>query len=192
MNLRCKGLVRIKSKQVEPEITKLAEVVKALEPKVVVEIGTAYGGTLFMWSQFASKKVISCDLEHPWYKQKLYEDFPPPGSGCQVVPVVGDSSKQSVIDRVKSELAGEPIDFLFIDGDHTDAGVRADFANFRDLVRPGGLIAFHDIVERPHLAGEIEVHLLWNELHAAQDLDTEEVVAEGSPCGIGLLRVAQS
>jgi predicted O-methyltransferase YrrM len=34
---------------------------------------------------------------------------------------------------------------LFIDGDHTYAGVSQDFKVYGSLVRPGGLIALHDI-----------------------------------------------
>ena len=35
---------------------------------------------------------------------------------------------------------------LFIDGDHNYAGVKKDYLMYRDLVRSGGLIIFHDIV----------------------------------------------
>lgn len=37
-----------------------------------------------------------------------------------------------------------PIAFLWIDGDHSYEGVRADFAAWRPHVVPGGLVAFHD------------------------------------------------
>ena len=40
---------------------------------------------------------------------------------------------------------GEKLDFLFIDGDHSYDGVKADFEMYAPMVRPGGLIAFHDI-----------------------------------------------
>jgi hypothetical protein len=36
-------------------------------------------------------------------------------------------------------------DLLIIDGGHEYEDARADFENFYDYVRPGGLIAFHDI-----------------------------------------------
>jgi predicted O-methyltransferase YrrM len=37
-----------------------------------------------------------------------------------------------------------PIDLLFIDGDHTEEGVRRDWDLFAPHVRPGGHVAFHD------------------------------------------------
>jgi predicted O-methyltransferase YrrM len=41
----------------------------------------------------------------------------------------------------------EPIALLWIDGDHTYAGVRADLAAWDPFVVPGGRIAFHDSVD---------------------------------------------
>jgi predicted O-methyltransferase YrrM len=37
-----------------------------------------------------------------------------------------------------------PIDFLFIDGDHSWAGIERDWRGFSPHVRPGGLVALHD------------------------------------------------
>ena len=58
---------------------------------------------------------------------------------------------------------GDKIDVLFIDGDHTYAGVKADFDLWSPLVRPGGLVIFHDILPHKHVAG-CEVDRLWGEL----------------------------
>ena len=58
--------------------------------------------------------------------------------------------------QVKIEWdSGPDDDFLFIDGDHT--GVGRDYEMYRDLVRPGGLIAFHDIVADQPVEGN-QVH----------------------------------
>jgi hypothetical protein len=37
-----------------------------------------------------------------------------------------------------------PLDFVFIDGDHSEATTRSDWDQFSPLVRPGGRVAFHD------------------------------------------------
>jgi len=42
------------------------------------------------------------------------------------------------------EYQGQPIRVLFIDADHSYAGVRADFETWWPHVAPGGLIIFHD------------------------------------------------
>jgi hypothetical protein len=39
---------------------------------------------------------------------------------------------------------GDPVDLVFIDGDHSEAGCERDWELWREFVRPGGLVAFHD------------------------------------------------
>ena len=41
----------------------------------------------------------------------------------------------------------EPIDLLFIDGSHVYEDVVSDFENFFPHVKPGGIVAFHDVAE---------------------------------------------
>src|SRR5262245_32365031 len=41
---------------------------------------------------------------------------------------------------------GGPLDFVFIDGDHSEAAVRSDFRLIAPWVRPGGVISFHDLI----------------------------------------------
>ena len=38
----------------------------------------------------------------------------------------------------------EPIDFLFVDGDHTEDGVTRDWSDWHRFLRSGGRVAFHD------------------------------------------------
>lgn len=38
----------------------------------------------------------------------------------------------------------EPIDFLFIDGDHTESAVRSDWLSWHSFVKIGGVALFHD------------------------------------------------
>ena len=83
------------------------------------------------------------------------------------------------------------MDFLFIDGDHSYEGVKRDFADYAPLVRPGGLIAFHDIVPGgPGKHGDPGgVPIFWREL-AVSRVDATELVEDwdwGS-CGVGVVR----
>lgn len=41
----------------------------------------------------------------------------------------------------------EPLDILFIDGDHSAEGVAADYERHRANVKAGGVVLFHDSVE---------------------------------------------
>ena len=80
------------------------------------------------------------------------------------------------------------MDFLFIDGDHTYEGVKADFNMYSELVRPGGLIVFHDICR--HAAGmNCEVDRFWQEVK--NERRTREFVHDTNQgtCGIGVIEV---
>jgi predicted O-methyltransferase YrrM len=188
MNFGGGGYMTVKTLQIPGEITQLAQAVQAIKPKIIVEIGTARGGTLLIWSYLASRKVITCDLNNMGLQRPLFSRFPPPGSDCQVTLLSGNSHDAAFKARLAKELNGEKADFMFIDGDHTESGVEADFNDYKEFVRPGGLIAFHDIVEKQPLATN-QVYHLWKRIKVGADV--QEFVADPDQCGfgIGLLRV---
>ena len=43
-----------------------------------------------------------------------------------------------------------PIDLLFLDGDHSYQAVKQDFVDWATKIRPGGLLAMHDVVHEQH------------------------------------------
>jgi predicted O-methyltransferase YrrM len=47
-----------------------------------------------------------------------------------------------------SEWSG-PIDFLFLDGDHSEEGVQKDWDSWHRFVIPGGIVVFHDAAVFP-------------------------------------------
>lgn len=188
IKLGSNGWYRVRSLQILSEITALAQEVAALKPRVILEIGTARGGTSLIWAHIAEKKLITCDLLDKKGGADLVRAFPPPKSKCEVAVMVGDSHSSEFRERVEQELNGEPVDFLFIDGDHTEAGVRQDYEDYGPLVRPGGLIAFHDIVDNQPLPTN-QVQHFWKKLKPGQDV--KEFIENPDQCGfgIGVLRV---
>lgn len=189
IDLGGRGAYRVKSVQRRSEILALARAVDALAPRVIVEIGTHRGGTLFLWSQLATAHVITCDVEAPGPRGALYGSFPPPGRGVRVDALTGDSHDPAFRARVVACLGGRPIDFLFIDGDHTEAGVEADYRDYAPLVRPGGLVALHDIAPRQAIETN-RVDAFWRRL--APTVDAQAIVEDSDQVGfgIGLVRVA--
>lgn len=176
--------------QKRSEILQLVQRVAELRPKVIVELGTAQGGTLFVWTQIASELVVSCDLRHESRQAAVFRQFPPPGSSCKVELVTGDTHTAPFQDQLKAKLGGRPVDFLFVDGDHTREGVARDFADYGPLVRSGGIIAFHDIVHRQAIETN-QVGAFWDELKRHAN-GWEELVDQLDQVGfgIGLLRVS--
>lgn len=52
--------------------------------------------------------------------------------------------------KILSDGAG-PVDFVYIDGDHSRRGVTKDIAAWWPLVRPGGVMAGHDYIRHPRM-----------------------------------------
>jgi len=54
-----------------------------------------------------------------------------------------------------------PVDFVFIDGDHSEEGLLADWRTWSPLVQPGGVVALHDSRSTPERpideAGSVKV-----------------------------------
>jgi len=177
------GLYRVKTLQKRSEIYGLAKMVQDIAPKTILEIGTERGGTLLIWSAIASERVISCDIQEMEVQQKLFSQFPPPSSQCQVDLLSGDSHSEVFFDSVKTALGGAEVDFLFIDGDHSEKGVELDFHMYRRLVRPGGLIAFHDILENQPVESN-QVFEFWKNIKDTYQFF--ELVDAEDQCGYGI------
>lgn len=147
----------IKPAQVKEEVTELLRILKSLNPKACLEIGTAGGGTLFLFAQVARPDalLVSIDLPggpfgggYPAWKIPLYKSFTRYATQ-RIYLLRSDSHDPSTLRKVREILGDTPLDFLFIDGDHTYEGVKKDFEMYSPLVRKGGIIAFHDIVPGP-------------------------------------------
>jgi predicted O-methyltransferase YrrM len=191
------GGVSIRPMQLESEIRSFLEVLEADPPSVVLEIGTARGGTLFLLAQAARPDALLVSVDapaagyafggRPEYKRRasLYRAL---GRERQkVVYVAGDSHDDQTRARVLEALAGRPVDLLFIDGDHTREGVELDFRTYSPLVRSGGLAAFHDIVMGPpeQVGG---VPAFWREIRTDDAIEIVEDPRQES-FGIGVLRL---
>ena len=96
-----------------------------------------------------------------------------------------DSHAAASRERVVRALAGRPLDFLFIDGDHTYEGARLDYELYASLVRPGGLIALHDIANNTE---DVGVHRLWAELRASHPEARDILAPPPAAQGIGVIR----
>lgn len=192
---RGKGWFRVMRPRQNPEeIETLYRRVLALKPRRVLEIGTARGGTLYLWTQAAAPDatLISLDLPggafggaYPAWRIPFYGAFAREKQTMHLLQE--DSHLAQTSQKVKDLLQGASLDFLFIDGDHTYEGVKADFETYAPLVRPGGLVAFHDILDRPQVAG-LEVHRFWAELK--KRYPATEIIGgpnTGKQIGIGMI-----
>jgi len=59
-----------------------------------------------------------------------------------------------------------PFDFLFIDTDHAYHNVKDEYEKYSPMVRPGGIVAFHDTVWHTEYDSRYEVWRFMNELRS--------------------------
>lgn len=110
-------------------------------PQRAVEIGLLQGGSHVLWrSIFNQVTTIEMDKN----VASRFSEHATDGSNV----IVGQSQDLATYKSVV-ECLGGPVDFLFIDGDHTYEGVAGDFLLYSRLVRPGGMIGFHDTNTAP-------------------------------------------
>ncbi|MDE3154709.1 MAG: class I SAM-dependent methyltransferase [Acidobacteriota bacterium] len=136
------GLARARTQTTEAERRCLAQ--HARGRRSLVEIGVMHGvGTRLL------REVM-----HPDGTLAAIDPFPPGRLGISFERLVARREAAQVprgrviFDRRPSRdvAAGwtAPVDFLFIDGDHSRAGIEADWQGWRRFIPVGGLIALHD------------------------------------------------
>lgn len=176
--------------QVRSEIIQLAALIQQRKPRIVVEIGTANGGTLVVWCAMADPKatIVSLDLPggihgggYPYWKSYVYRHFLQPEQTLHLLRA--DSHQPESRERLKRALPASDIDFLFIDGDHTYNGVKTDFEMYSPLVRPRGLVALHDICVHPP---ELDCHVdkFWAEIRSRYN--SWEYIENPNQGGLGI------
>lgn len=174
------------------EVLRLVELIRVLKPLTVCEIGAANGGTAFLFAHAAAPRatIVSVDLEFKDARRTAMKSFA--RSGQRVICVEGDSHSTDTLDAVRKGLESQPLDLLFLDGDHAYEGVTADFRTYAALVRPGGLIVLHDIVpdfrarygkETPSDSGGVPQ--FWRELKSTYTA-VEEIVEDEEQDGFGI------
>ncbi len=184
------SLKLIEAAQIVSEISELLRLLKKRKLRVILEIGTARGGTLFLFSKIIQPRghLISIDLPYgnfgggyPRMSIPLYNLFVSKNEKLDLIR--GDSHNFHTFEIVKNLLNGKKIDFLFIDGDHTYSGVKKDFNLYFSLVKRGGLIAFHDIAHNS-MDERVGVDKFWNEI--IKKFKHKEIVESIDQNGFGI------
>ncbi|MRG60547.1 class I SAM-dependent methyltransferase [Agromyces sp. CFH 90414] len=140
----------------------------ALRPRGVVELGTHYGFSCFVFAQ-AAKRLGSTtairaldswegDDQAGFYGEEVY---------ASVADVAQREYPELVtlmrgwFSETRTLVADDSVDLLHIDGRHSYDDVSEDYEQWRSTVRDGGVILFHDIAETENGFG---VWRLWEEL----------------------------
>jgi predicted O-methyltransferase YrrM len=122
------------------EAALLYRVVRDAGPGPLAEIGRFRGGStaIIAAAMGEANELWSYDLDGA-LDGELDDALRRLGLRDRVHLEVGDSRTV--------ELPPGPLRVLFVDGDHTAGGARADYERWRGLVAPGGDLLFHDAVD---------------------------------------------
>lgn len=169
-------------------------------PSAAAEIGRARGGTLMLLCRAAAPDALIVSLDLPGavhsgpipfinkgaWRLPLLTAMAGPGQDLRLIDA--DSRSPSAAALFEKALGGRKLDLLFIDGDHTLEGVRSDYGTYSRFVRPGGIIAFHDIQPGLEEFG-VAVSRFWKET-ALPGARTEYIEDPSQVSyGIGVLRL---
>lgn len=146
------------------------DLVANTKPKVIVELGTHKGNSLFSFAQAIKDLNLKTELhaidtwegdEHAGYyeedvykkflkiKEKYYKDV-------NIIP------HKMYFDEAVDNFKNNSIDILHIDGLHTYEAVKHDFENWLPKVnKKTGIILLHDVCEK---RDDFGVYKLWDEL----------------------------
>lgn len=172
--------------QNEAELTRLLDLYEQRQPMRTLELGVGQGGTLYYWLTRAPDYalVVAVDDQHlnrGSYRGWLDDD----AKHVELVELTGLTSTPAILEAA---AAYSPYDWLFIDADHRFAAVSDDWSSYGALVRPGGVVAFHDI--KPSQDPNVGVDQLWAELRTSER--TVEWIEPAGGFGIGVVFTRQA
>jgi len=179
--------------QKKKEIRELCKLISKIRAKIILEIGTAQGGTLFLLAKLATPDSIVLSIALPnvgksegyfLYRIPFYKSF---ASNNQKIRLIRKNSHDlATLGQIKKILKKKEIDVLFIDGDHSYEGVKQDFEMYAPLVKKNGIIVFHDIVVIPS-DQTCNVNKFWEEIKTSYDYKEFVENWEQGSCGIGVI-----
>ena len=125
--------------------------------KNILEIGAFDGGGSYGLKHFAENMVTMDFIPQCRFDQRPFQEI-------NWTYIGGDSHDPNFRQQAHDFLGGT-VDVLMIDGDHTYAGALQDYHDYKYLVREGGIIIFHDILDTPaHREQGCFVHDTWAEV----------------------------
>ncbi|OGL72724.1 cephalosporin hydroxylase [Candidatus Uhrbacteria bacterium RIFCSPHIGHO2_12_FULL_57_11] len=114
------------------------ELIHELKPDIVVECGTAFGGSALylahLMDAVGSGKLISIDIN---YKEKR-PDHP------RIAYLTGSSTAPEVLSQVRERIAGAGTVMVILDSDHSRDHVLAELRAYSPLVSLGSYLIVED------------------------------------------------
>jgi len=165
------------------------DIVEAMKPKLLVELGTYSGLSYFIFCQ----SMNDHDLDGLCYAVDTWEGDPHTASYDESLYLeVSEHNREHYhgfsyllkmrFNEALAHFKDASIDLIHIDGFHTYEAINEDFHNWYPKVRPGGILLIHDIAARIEDFG---VWRFWDEISSQY-----ESFAFNQGFGLGVIRKA--
>jgi SAM-dependent methyltransferase len=141
----------------------------------ILEIGCGHGASMEAMAEVAAPGAKLRAIDFSRNRLLVYAFQRLSEAGFDARRMRADSHDPAALEFARRDA---PYDFVFIDGDHSDAGVRQDWRWYGPM---GRTVAFHDIAGRSE-----QVAGLWKEIKAAHEV--AEISLRPGYVGIGVVR----
>lgn len=135
--------------QLPDDMVRIQEVIYAVKPDVIVEIGIAHGGSLVFSASLCKAigkgKVVGVDIEIRPHNRKAieaHEMFP------FITMIEGDSIDPETVKKVAQQIGPKDRAIILLDGRHTRAHVRAELEAYSPFVGVGSYIVAMDGIQK--------------------------------------------
>jgi hypothetical protein len=144
------------------------DLIAALRPSLLVELGTHYGESYFGMCQAVQENAIACkcyavdtwggDAHAGYYDESVFDDV---NRYNEVNYASFSTLLRTTFDQAQQNFGDYSVDLLHLDGLHTYEALRHDFDTWFGKVRPGGVVLIHDTSARH---ADFGVWKVWEEL----------------------------
>ena len=118
------------------------EIIFSLKPDIIVECGTAWGGSALFLACICEVmnhgKVITIDvaaLQYSGHDRPEHE---------RIEYLIGPSTSQGIVDKIKSEIGADDKVMVILDSDHHKAHVLKEMKIYSELVSVGSYLIVED------------------------------------------------
>lgn len=131
------------------DMVRLAEVIYAVKPDVIIETGIAHGGSLIFYASLLKAmgkgRVIGVDIEIRQHNRAAMEAH-------ELIPLItmieGSSIAPEIVAQVRAIVKPADTVLLILDSNHSKAHVAAELEAYSDLVTKGSYIVSTDGIMR--------------------------------------------
>jgi cephalosporin hydroxylase len=174
--------------QLPDDMIRVQELIYAVKPDIIIEIGVAHGGSLIYYSSILQSmgkgRVLGIDIEIRKHNRVAIEEHP---LSKNIFLIEGDSISQKTFDQVKAQISDGERVMVFLDGKHTRSHVFQELEMYSPLVSKGSYILAMDGIQED-LVGAPRSQPDWgynNSAVAARDFvkqNPDFEICEPGPC----------